>query len=174
MREIGNTNMKIYVYCVVAALLGTAITWGQDRDRPLDRSAVEDGVEVLTRGPVHEAFAGTITFDPEPGVVVRKPAPEPIEELPPEQKPTADNVAWIPGYRGWDDERDDYLWVSGIWRSLPPGRQWISGYWATAARDSQWTSGYWADAQLPRSRRARLEKTNCGHAASVSTTDVCG
>ncbi|HUG67376.1 MAG TPA: hypothetical protein VMM76_06475 [Pirellulaceae bacterium] len=139
--------MKIYVYCLVAALLGTATTWGQDRDRRLDRSAVEDGVEVLTRGPVHEAFAGTITFDPEPGVVVRKPAPEPIEELPPEQKPTGDNVAWIPGYWGWDDERDDYLWVSGIWRSLPPGRQWISGYWATSAQDSQWTSGYWADAQ---------------------------
>ena len=139
--------MKSYVYCLIAALLGTAIAWGQDRGGPLDRPAVEDGVEVLTRGPVHEAFAGTITFDPEPGVIVKRPAPEPIEELPPEQKPTGDNVAWIPGYWAWDDERDDYLWVSGIWRSLPPGRQWITGYWGTSAGDSQWTSGYWADAQ---------------------------
>lgn len=140
-------NMKNYAYCLVAVLMGSAVTWAQDRDGPSDRTAVEDGVEVLTRGPVHEAFAGTITFDPEPGVVVAKPAPEPIEELPPEQKPTGDNVAWIPGYWAWDDERDDYLWVSGIWRSLPPGRQWITGYWATSDRDSQWISGYWADAQ---------------------------
>lgn len=139
--------MKSYLVCLVAALLGSAVTWAQDRDGPADRSAVEEGVEVLTRGPVHEAFAGTITFDPEPGVVVKKPAPEPIEELPPDQKPSGDNVAWIPGYWAWDDERDDYLWVSGIWRSLPPGRQWISGYWATSPRDSQWTSGYWADAE---------------------------
>lgn len=139
--------MKINVYCLVAALLGTAIAWGQDRAEPSDRSAVEDGVEVLTRGPVHEAFAGTIRFDPEPGVVVMRPVPEPVEELPPEQKPTGDNVAWIPGYWAWDDERDDFLWVSGIWRSLPPGRQWVSGYWATSPRESQWASGYWADAQ---------------------------
>ena len=139
--------MKTYFNCLVVALLGATVAWGQDRGSPADRSAVEAGVEVLTRGPVHEAFAGTITFDPEPGVVVMRPAPEPIEELPPEQKPTGDNVAWIPGYWAWDDERDDFLWVSGVWRSLPPGRQWVSGYWATSAQKSQWTSGYWADAQ---------------------------
>lgn len=139
--------MKNYLACLVAVLLGSAVTWAQDRGGPTDRSTVEEGVEVLTRGPVHEAFAGTITFDPEPGVVVKRPAPEPIEELPPDQKPSGDNVAWIPGYWAWDDERHNYLWVSGIWRSLPPGRQWVSGYWATSARNSQWTSGYWADAQ---------------------------
>ncbi|TVP94535.1 MAG: hypothetical protein EA381_19880, partial [Planctomycetaceae bacterium] len=142
-----NTNMKRYFNCLVVALLGTTIAWGQDRDGPQGQAAIEDGVEVLTRGPVHEAFAGTITFDPEAGVVAKRPAPEPIEELPPEQKPAGDNVSWIPGYWGWDDERDDYLWVSGVWRSLPPGRQWISGYWATSGQNSQWTSGYWADAQ---------------------------
>jgi hypothetical protein len=37
-------------------------------------------LEVLTRGPV-EAFAETVTFDPEPGVVVAKAAPDAIEEL---------------------------------------------------------------------------------------------
>lgn len=62
---------------------------------------------------------------------------EAIEEVPPEQKPTGDNVDWIPGYWAWDDERTDFLWVSGIWRSLPPGRQWVSGYWAKSGRDSQ-------------------------------------
>ena len=110
------------------------------------QSASAEGVEVLTRGPVHEAFAGTISFHPEPGVEAPKAPPEPIEELPPEQTLEGDNVAWIPGYWAWDDERDDFLWISGIWRSLPPGRQWVPGYWAEAGSGYQWTSGYWADA----------------------------
>jgi hypothetical protein len=139
--------MKVYMYCLVAALLGTAAAWGQQRDAPRGRTEAEDGVEVLTRGPVHEAFAETISFDPEAGVVVPKMAPDAIEELPPEQKPDGDNVDWIPGYWAWDDERSDFLWISGIWRALPPGRQWVSGYWAESGRGSQWISGYWADAK---------------------------
>ncbi|MGE5194544.1 MAG: hypothetical protein ACM3U2_18795, partial [Deltaproteobacteria bacterium] len=106
-----------------------------------------EGVEVQTRGPVHEAFAGVVSFRPEPGVVVAKAPPEPIEELPPDQKPDGANVAWIPGYWAWDDDRDDFLWVSGVWRSLPPGRQWVPGYWNQTTDGYQWISGYWADAQ---------------------------
>ena len=109
-------------------------------------AAGQDGVEVLTRGPVHEAFAETITFDPEPGIVAPKAPPADIEEVPPQQRPEGANVAWIPGYWGWDDERNDFLWVSGIWRALPPGRQWVPGYWGQSQQGSQWTSGYWADA----------------------------
>ena len=105
-------------------------------------------MQVLTRGPVHEAFAETVTFDPEPGLVVPKAPPAAIEELPPDQKPEGANVAWIPGYWGWDDERKDFLWVSGVWRDLPPGRQWMPGYWGRSAQGSQWTSGYWADAKV--------------------------
>jgi hypothetical protein len=101
---------------------------------------------VLTRGPVHEAFAETVTFDPEPGVVAPKAPPAAIEEVPPEQRPEGANVAWIPGYWGWDDERSGFLWVSGVWRALPPGRQWIPGYWGKSGQRFQWTSGYWADA----------------------------
>ncbi|MBN1396360.1 MAG: YXWGXW repeat-containing protein [Pirellulales bacterium] len=108
----------------------------------------EEGVQVLTRGPVHEAFAETVTFDPEPGVVVPKAPPAAIEELPPEQRLDGTNVAWIPGYWAWDDERNDFLWVSGIWRDLPPGRQWVPGYWGQSEQGFQWTSGYWADAQM--------------------------
>lgn len=105
------------------------------------------GVEVLTRGPVHEAFAETITFNPEPGIVAPKAPPAAIEEVPPLQRPEGTNVTWIPGYWGWDDERSDYLWVSGIWRALPPGRQWMPGYWGQSRQGMQWTSGYWADAK---------------------------
>ena len=104
------------------------------------------GVQVLTRGPVHEAFAGMVTFNPEPGIVLTKAPPNAIEELPPGEKPEGDNVTWIPGYWAWDDERNDFLWVSGIWRNLPPGREWRTGYWGKTPQGYQWTSGYWADA----------------------------
>lgn len=150
-----------YQWCVVATLLALASSYGLNNTlfaqqvmpaAPAPAAApvaaeAEQGVEVLTRGPVHEAFAETVTFDPEPGVVVPKAPPAAIEESPPEQQLEGANVAWIPGYWGWDDERNDYLWVSGIWRDLPPGRQWVPGYWGKAEQGYQWTSGYWANAQ---------------------------
>lgn len=128
---------------------GPALEPATESAAPQGEAAAEpaaDGVEVLTRGPVHEAFAETVSFDPQPGVVVPKAPPEAVEELPPDQKPDGDNVAWIPGYWAWDDERDDYLWVSGIWRLMPPDRQWVSGYWRETNGGYQWVSGYWADA----------------------------
>lgn len=82
-----------------------------------------DSAEVLTRGPVHEAFAGAVTYNPEAGIIVSGKPPELIDEIPPDQKPEGDNVAWIPGYWAWDEDQTDYLWISGIWRNLPPGRQ---------------------------------------------------
>jgi len=139
--------MKAYAYCLVAFLLGAAVAWGQVDGVSRVRTEVNDGMEVLTRGPVHEAFAETVTFDPEPGVVTPKAPPAAIEELPPELRPEGANVAWIPGYWAWDDERTDFLWVSGVWRVLPPDRQWVPGYWGRAGRGAQWTSGYWADSE---------------------------
>jgi hypothetical protein len=113
---------------------------------PLDDAG--RGEQVLTRGPVHEAFAGIIPFNPEPGIVVTKAPPEVIEEMPPEERPEGDNVAWIPGYWAWDDERSDFLWISGTWRALPPGREWMAGYWGRSSQGHQWISGYWADAAV--------------------------
>jgi hypothetical protein len=106
----------------------------------------EQSAQVLTRGPVHEAFAGMVTFNPEPGVIVAKEPPEAIEEVPPDERPEGDNVTWIPGYWAWDEERSDFLWVSGTWRALPPGREWMAGYWGKCTDGYQWTSGYWANA----------------------------
>ena len=118
----------------------------QQPQPPQAPAAGQAGVEVLTRGPVHEAFAETITFNPEPGIVAPKAPPAAIEEVPPQQRPEGKNLTWIPGYWGWDDERNDFLWISGIWRALPPGRQWVPGYWGQSRQGAQWTSGYWADA----------------------------
>jgi hypothetical protein len=116
--------------CLAAVLL---VLVGMSWDAAICRAQHPDndaqGAQVLTRGPVHEAFAGIITFNPQAGIMVTKAPPDVIEELPPEEKPEGDNVTWIPGYWAWDAERSDFLWVSGTWRALPPGRQWMAGYW---------------------------------------------
>lgn len=134
--------------CFMATLvaLGTFSHISIINGAPLTQADEEEGVQVLTRGPVHEAFAETISFDPEPGIIVSNQPPEAIEEIAPDQRPEGENVAWIPGYLAWDDERGDFLWVSGIWRDLPPGRQWMPGYWTGVESGYQWISGYWADA----------------------------
>jgi hypothetical protein len=129
---------------IVLLGFGAAIASGQAEDSAID----DPGAQVLTRGPVHEAFAGMVSYNPEPGVMVEKAPPAAIEELPPEVRPAGDNITWIPGYWGWDDERSDYLWISGTWRALPPGRQWTSGYWGASGQGHQWVSGYWADSSI--------------------------
>jgi hypothetical protein len=137
-------------WCLVGTLLALGTSFGLYKvlfAQPSPANA-EEGVQVLTRGPVHEAFAETVTFDPKPGIVTPKAPPAAIEEVPPEQRLEGANVAWIPGYWGWDDERNDFLWISGIWRDLPPGRQWVPGYWGKSGQGHQWTSGYWADAKM--------------------------
>jgi hypothetical protein len=97
------------VFAIFSAGLGWVAALAA-QDGPAGTKA---GVEVLTRGPVHEAFAETVTFDPEAGIVVTKAPAASIEELPPEQRPEGTNVEWIPGYWAWDDEHNDFLWVSG-------------------------------------------------------------
>ena len=104
----------------------------------------QKGVEVLTRGPIHEAFAEPSSANPRPNPIIHQKPPAAIEELPPDQKPEGDHVQWIPGYFAWDETGDDYIWISGLWRATPPGRQWMPGHWASEADGWQWVSGYWA------------------------------
>jgi hypothetical protein len=106
------------------------------------------GVEVQARGPVHEAFAEPTTAQPVPGPVVAKQPPDPIEELPPDQKPEGDNVQWIPGYWSWDDEATEFLWVSGCWREVPPGRRWVPGHWQEVDGGWVWVAGFWGAENL--------------------------
>ena len=145
--NIGHASLRYLVTALVAFGMCLVLDGAICRAEPSD-TGDEPGVQVLTRGPVHEAFAGVVTFNPEPGVVVPKAPPEIIEEVPPDERPEGANVTWIPGYWAWDDERNDFLWVSGVWRALPPGRQWVAGYWGKSGQGFQWTSGYWADAKV--------------------------
>jgi len=105
------------------------------------------GTTVLTRGPIHEAFGQPTIFNPKPGLQIPKKPPQAVEELPPEEKPEGDNVSWIGGYWSWDEDKNDFMWISGFWRVLPPGRQWMPGYWNETGGQFQWVSGYWASAQ---------------------------
>lgn len=107
-----------------------------------------EGVEVLARGPVHEAFAEPVAPKELAPVTVPKQPPDPIDELPPGQKPEGADVEWIPGYWAWDEDSNDYLWVSGVWREPPPAHHWVPGYWHAADGGWQWVSGYWADSEL--------------------------
>ncbi|MEJ2657016.1 MAG: YXWGXW repeat-containing protein [Desulfobacterales bacterium] len=133
-------------FCMVVALtvFGLGVCPPPITAAEKSASVPEEGVQVLASGPIHEAFAEAVAFDPEPGIVASKAPPPVIEEIPPDKKPEGD-VQWIPGYWAWDDERNEYIWVSGIWRVLPPGRQWVPGYWTHVGQEYQWISGYWAN-----------------------------
>jgi hypothetical protein len=135
----------IQFFCIVAVLTAFGLGFcsrpiiAAETTAPLPK----EDMQVLASGPIHEAFAEAVTLDPEPGMVSPKAPPAIIEEIPPEQKPEG-NVQWIPGYWAWDDDRNEYIWVSGVWRVPPPGRQWVPGYWTPAGQGYQWISGYWA------------------------------
>jgi hypothetical protein len=113
--------------------------------QPVNDPPPPQGVDIQTRGPVHEAFA-TPTAEHQATTPVTKAPPKPLDEMPPEEKPEG-NAVWIGGYWAWDDERKDYLWVSGTWRVPPPSKNWVAGYWREDADKWQWVPGFWAEAQ---------------------------
>jgi len=114
-----------------------------NRSPQIEELPDEENMEFLMRGPLHEAFAEVYLADPSPGLVVSKPPPQPIHELPPEFKPEGNNVEWIPGYWAFDEEQQEYIWISGVWRDIPPNRRWIGGYWEESAEGYRWISGFW-------------------------------
>ncbi len=107
------------------------------KGQPLD-------TRVASSGPIHEAFAAPSPTSLEPPSLVEKAPPKPLKEEIPDEKPEGDNVQWIPGYWDHDSAAGNFVWVSGVWRIPPPGRQWAAGYWVKA--DGQWRRqpGFWA------------------------------
>jgi hypothetical protein len=108
---------------------------------PLDDD--RDAPQVQGRGPIHEGFAQP-NEGPYVAPVAPKTPPEPILEQPPDQRPEGDNVVWVPGYWAWDEDKSDFLWVSGFWRVAPNGRRWVPGYWTKTDAGWQWVNGFWA------------------------------
>jgi hypothetical protein len=107
-----------------------------------------DSFETL-RGPLHEAFAQPVNHDPEPPVLIPARPPEPLDEIPPEIRPGGSNVIWISGYWAWDETETDFLWISGVWRDVPPGRRWVDGYWTQVEDGFVWTPGAWGPEETP-------------------------
>ena len=106
-------------------------------------AAAPDAIEVQARGPIHEAFAQPIDSASQPPLVVPRQPPDPVPEEPPELRPEGDNVQWIPGYWAWDGDHNDFLWVSGVWRNVPPGETFVPGYWNQDDAGWRWIPGYW-------------------------------
>jgi hypothetical protein len=142
-----------FTVMVTCNLLVAAMTTGATLAQPQGlkappgvESGVDSNVEVLTRGPLHEAFATPTTFDPVELPIIKRRPPEAIEELPPNYRPAGESVIWIPGYWQFDNERDDFIWLSGVWRNVPPGRQWVPGYWTDVDGGFRWVPGAWVEA----------------------------
>lgn len=99
--------------------------------------------EVLTRGPVNEAFAQPVSEQNQAGIVVASQPPATIVETPPADRPVGGACTWAPGYWSFDSERNSFIWVSGCWRMTPPNMSWVPGYWARVPTGWQWVSGFW-------------------------------
>jgi hypothetical protein len=140
----------------------------------------DPNTEVLTRGAVHEAFAQPVVFNAAPGAVVAQKPPDPVDEMPPEQKPAGDHVAWIPGYWTWEADQTKFIWTSGIWRSIPAGVEWVPGYWSQVDSGCQFVSGYWRKTAeqevtyMPQKPPDSLENGPVGTAPSPNVTWVPG
>ncbi len=102
---------------------------------------------VLTQGPVNEAFAEPILFNPAPSTPVPQPPPAPLDEVPPSLAPQEQDVVWIPGYWAWSNQQNGYIWVSGIWRNVPPDREFVPGYWVSSRDGYRWVPGFWQSDQ---------------------------
>ncbi|SFI89901.1 YXWGXW repeat-containing protein [Planctomicrobium piriforme] len=140
------------------ALLSASTTMAQAQNSPAppapqsvdqQQDQIEqDGLEILTRGPLHEAFAQQVADASRQGAIVNKEPPAPINELPPDMQPEGNNIQWIPGYWAWDEDRSDYIWISGLWRDVPPGQRWVPGSWVQADGGFRWISGFWTGADV--------------------------
>jgi hypothetical protein len=135
---------KLRTFNLLTTLLGAASLLVVDARFSPAQERGREAITVLTRGPVHEALAEQFDREVTPGLRIAKEPPEPLRELPPEHQPEGKGIAWIPGYWAWDDEAEDFLWVSGLWRIAPPKHRWVPGAWARDENGYRWASGFWS------------------------------
>src|SRR6266404_2628605 len=135
-------NLRLWT-CLTGALLAAVLL--VDGNNNSARAVAPEQAEVLARGPIHEAFAQPLEdAKPNAGATAPKAPPAPVEENPPELKPEGEAVQWVPGYWQWDEERGEFIWLSGTWRNPPPQRRWVPGSWREVDGVWQWSPGFWA------------------------------
>ena len=84
--------MKPRSWTLVLGMLGLAAMLAAKVSAQKDEPATPEGVEVLARGPVHEGFAVPFQTRPLPSHIVPNKPPDPINEVPPDEKPAGDHV----------------------------------------------------------------------------------
>jgi hypothetical protein len=139
--------IRATLVCAAIGVLGTLAAQPPlppPEDEPVKKEQPQPGVKVAEKGPIHEAFA-------QPGAEVRgkemtapKAPPPAITEVPPDLKPEGANVKWIPGYWQWDENKNDFIWVSGFYRNVPPNRDWQPGKWIEKDGKNVYTPGFWS------------------------------
>jgi hypothetical protein len=134
--------MRIAVTMLMALALAAGRLYGDDTTPP--PTPDQEQPEVLTSGPVHEAFAEPVNVQPQAGLVVPDEPPAAIAEVPPDERPQGTQFVWVPGYWAWDTGRHGYIWVSACWRAAPPKMYWVPGYWARVPEGWEWIPGFWA------------------------------
>lgn len=92
-------------------------------------------------GPIHECTL-TFPYGPLPQKAVEKTPPKPIFEDIPFQLETYS--VWIHGYWAWNEQKNDYIWITGTWRKPPPEHHWIHGFWKKFEQGWVWISGFWS------------------------------
>src|SRR5262249_33053282 len=126
LTEMGSRFIRIFMYKLwfFLALLCPILISGQ--------------VLRVDDGPIHEAFISKVqgSFVLE---AINNAPPEPIIERTPSQ--IANDAVWIPGYWHWSQNRA-FIWVTGIWRFPPAGRNWISGSWMQVDNGWVWLPGF--------------------------------
>jgi hypothetical protein len=107
--------------------------------------------EITTQlqGPLHDAFAEAVVTNPTPGPIVNREPPKELDEMPPADKPEGEDIQWYGGYWEFDQDREDFTWVSGIYRKPPPARQWMAGHWVKVEAGWQRQRGVWMVLDLP-------------------------
>lgn len=148
-------GILVFGLCVVSATTTSALARPPALEGPVGG---DDGAPPLsppnfgTAQPapttlIHEA----IRLRSPAGVPLRAPKapPAPIAESPTDDRPS-DLARWAPGYWMWDVSRDDFTWVSGIWRVPPRERFWVDGRWARDANGWSRLPGYWSPRQAMR------------------------
>ena len=135
-------QMKTASMMVVILAWAAGPLYGDASEQPPPVPA-EEQPEVLTRGPVHEAFAEPVDLQFQAGLVAPTLPPANIVENPPADRPAGAQFVWIPGYWSWDSERNSYIWISGCWRAAPPNMYWVPGYWAKVPEGWEWIAGFW-------------------------------
>lgn len=141
-------SSRWFIALLTAVSLGSLRVSAQDDAVTPPAVPAQEQPEVLTRGPVHEAFAEPVSIQTQTGLIVPVQPPAPVDEVPPTERPQGSQFVWIPGYWSWDADRLGYIWVSACWRAAPPKMSWVPGYWNQVSGGWEWVAGFWAPANV--------------------------